>query len=444
MARDLARSRWHRFNGHLAVLTWPLLVCLLLCASAADASSPSAYKIAPGDRLTITVLGQAELSGDFPVDAAGAILLPIIGVVDVDGLTIAETQRRLTERLADGVLTDPSVFVRIGEMRPIQVLGDVRTPGSYPFRYGTLVKSAVAIAGGFGLPLQTRSIAFSEYLTAEERLRVLDATRARLSVREARIRAQLDGAKSFDPPAPAPGTADPDTIKIVNDERDAFQARTREFEKQIKLIEAQKPPLIAESDAIDGQIASEKKQVDLLKTQVEAYEKLQKNGLTKLDAMIQVQLNVATKESSLWRLEADRSRLRTSIGELGIRAQEAEMAYRKQIALELQEVVQKLHEATVSLPVARQIRDNKLREAGSITGSANHEYVITRTNGREVATFAATDTTVIQPGDVLEVKIPAETGSPLASLTSRNMETASAPTTEPSSAQPAPDANNRN
>jgi polysaccharide biosynthesis/export protein len=161
-----------------------------------------AYKLGPGDRITVTVFGQAELSGDILVDGAGNILLPFIGPIEVKDLTALECQNLIRDRLADGILQKPSVSVRISELRPLYILGDVRTPGAYPFRYGSTVQSAVAVAGGFGLPQLLQGAAVSEFLLADERVRQLNLQKQAFLVRRARLEAQRDGMKTFSPPAP--------------------------------------------------------------------------------------------------------------------------------------------------------------------------------------------------------------------------------------------------
>ena len=91
------------------------------------------YRLARGDRLKIVVFDQQQLSGDFIVDSTGGILLPVVGTVEIAGLTVPEAQQLIQERLADGVLVHPVVSIRIPEYRPIFVTGDVRKPGGYQF-----------------------------------------------------------------------------------------------------------------------------------------------------------------------------------------------------------------------------------------------------------------------------------------------------------------------
>ena len=141
---------------------------------------------------------QPQLSGQFIVDGGGGVLLPLAGGVSLTGLTLAEAQKLIQDRFADGVLVQPAVSVRITEYRPIFVTGNVRKPGSYRFMIGQSVKAAIAAAGGEGEPLeQNFNGAVSDYITAEQRVRQLEADHSVLLMRKARLEAQRDGNDNF-------------------------------------------------------------------------------------------------------------------------------------------------------------------------------------------------------------------------------------------------------
>jgi polysaccharide biosynthesis/export protein len=137
------------------------LLCLLLlslalgaCASAtyssyfeADANAP--YTLASGDRLRIIVYGQDSLSNSYAVDGSGHISMPLIGVVSAQGDTTASLARKIEARLRDGFIRDPHVSIEVEAFRPFFVLGEVTTPGQYPYVNGMTAQTAVAIAGGF-------------------------------------------------------------------------------------------------------------------------------------------------------------------------------------------------------------------------------------------------------------------------------------------------------
>ncbi len=70
----------------------------------------SNYKIAPMDKLTIKVFKADELSGDYAVDLAGHISLPLVGEVDAANLTTAELDSKLTSLLGQKYFENPDVY----------------------------------------------------------------------------------------------------------------------------------------------------------------------------------------------------------------------------------------------------------------------------------------------------------------------------------------------
>src|SRR3712207_1256178 len=65
------------------------------------------YRIAPLDKLEIKVLRMADLTGDYNVDLAGNISVPLIGEVRAVNLTTAELDRQLTAKLGETYLENP-------------------------------------------------------------------------------------------------------------------------------------------------------------------------------------------------------------------------------------------------------------------------------------------------------------------------------------------------
>jgi protein involved in polysaccharide export with SLBB domain len=112
------------------------------------------YRLAPGDLITITVLGEPLLSGDQLIGPDGTIRLPLIGTVRAAGLTLDELTERLTQSLRR-FLRDPKVVIALKQLPPlfrrVYVLGAVKMPGSYALPVGgaATVIDAIALAGGF-------------------------------------------------------------------------------------------------------------------------------------------------------------------------------------------------------------------------------------------------------------------------------------------------------
>ncbi len=104
---------------------------LLLVLPAAGLSFGADYLVGPGDVLDITVYDHDDLKTRVRVSSNGSIVMPLLGQVEVDALTVPQITEKITVLLADGYLVNPQVNVFIQEFRSkkVVVLGQVRSPG---------------------------------------------------------------------------------------------------------------------------------------------------------------------------------------------------------------------------------------------------------------------------------------------------------------------------
>jgi len=121
--------------------------------AAAHPAAPSAsdYQVGPGDVLEILVYGNEDLSRIPTVQTNGAIVLPLLGEVQVAALTVAEVQRKITNLLAKDYLVSPQVEVKVREYQSqyVSVVGEVNAPGRKPLRGHTRLIDLLVEAGGF-------------------------------------------------------------------------------------------------------------------------------------------------------------------------------------------------------------------------------------------------------------------------------------------------------
>ena len=110
---------------------------------------PPPYTLDAGDKLRIVVFGQDGISNAYIVDAGGNVNLPLIGTVPARGSTTQQLSQRITARLKQGYVREPHVTVEVETYRPFFILGEVTTPGQYPYVADMTVEKAIAIAGGF-------------------------------------------------------------------------------------------------------------------------------------------------------------------------------------------------------------------------------------------------------------------------------------------------------
>jgi polysaccharide export outer membrane protein len=127
----------------------------------AVARADGPYLLDSGDQLRIFVYGQPNLSRIYTVDHAGNVVLPLIGVVRARRKTIYSLSETIRGELGSKYVRDPQVTVDIHQNRPFFILGEVRTPGQYPYVNGMTVETAVAIAGGYSPRARERDFRIS-------------------------------------------------------------------------------------------------------------------------------------------------------------------------------------------------------------------------------------------------------------------------------------------
>ena len=126
-----------------------LLSLLLVFISLPSIANDNVYRLGAGDLIAISVYDEPDLSLELRIGLSGAVSYPLLGDIDVAGLSPKELEQKLVERLKGPYLVDPSVSVSIMEYRPFYVTGEVEKPGSYPFHPGLTIDRAISIAGGF-------------------------------------------------------------------------------------------------------------------------------------------------------------------------------------------------------------------------------------------------------------------------------------------------------
>lgn len=116
------------------------------------ASVQNDYRIQPLDTIDISVFNEADLSVQRRVSPQGYVTYPLLGSVQVGGLTVGETEIKLKDLLGRNYLVNPQVTVLVNHAnsRRLVILGQVKSPGSYDIGdEGITLVQAIARAGGF-------------------------------------------------------------------------------------------------------------------------------------------------------------------------------------------------------------------------------------------------------------------------------------------------------
>jgi polysaccharide export outer membrane protein len=119
--------------------------------AAAQSSSPMPAAIASGDFLDISEYHTPEFHSAVRVSAAGAVTLPMIGEININGMDEQTAAHAIEAALvAKGMLLHPlvSVLVTAYTGQDVSVLGEVTHPGVYPFTYHHRLLDLISAASG--------------------------------------------------------------------------------------------------------------------------------------------------------------------------------------------------------------------------------------------------------------------------------------------------------
>ena len=135
-----------------ALFAMALLYAIAMAsASAQTANSVPQYQLGSGDRLSVVFFGKhvGDLSGEYEIDGAGLIPMPLVGSIPVQGMTVAEAEAAIKAAYKPDYVKEPRISIQVLNYRPFYIMGQVNDPGSYPYVNGITVLEAVVIAGGY-------------------------------------------------------------------------------------------------------------------------------------------------------------------------------------------------------------------------------------------------------------------------------------------------------
>ena len=149
-----------KINKHIAFLMILSLTFTLLAPGTVlaresykeeDQPTNDGYTIGSENVLIIDVYygRDKEMNRKARVSSRGYITFPLLGEVQVAGLTIAELEAEITRLLEKDYLVNPQVSVFIEEYSTVSILGQVKEPGSFEIKGKLTVIELISQAGGF-------------------------------------------------------------------------------------------------------------------------------------------------------------------------------------------------------------------------------------------------------------------------------------------------------
>jgi protein involved in polysaccharide export with SLBB domain len=117
--------------------------------SSMNLATPQNYVLGPGDEVNVDIWGNTQESMTLPISPDGTIVINDIGVIHLGGLTVSQAKAKLKKEIGPRFL-DSKIELTLGQTRTItvNVMGEVKVPGTYTVSAFSTVFNALYMAGG--------------------------------------------------------------------------------------------------------------------------------------------------------------------------------------------------------------------------------------------------------------------------------------------------------
>jgi len=153
-----------------------LFTCLTLSLAQKSTSKDYSYVIGPKDLLTISVFDVPELNITVRVSEDGTITLPLLGKIEVEGLSRSDLERKLAGLLEKNYLKNAQVtiFIKEYQSKRVSVIGAVKSPGNYELIGKQTLLQMLSSAGGLTEEASERIIIIRQYSDGRSKSLIID------------------------------------------------------------------------------------------------------------------------------------------------------------------------------------------------------------------------------------------------------------------------------
>lgn len=419
-----------RSRSAISALTLPLRRIALATAVSLAPGIPHAtaaeYLLGPQDKIRLkiyewrasrdTIFEWTALNDQFIVGANGKLSLPFVGEINAAGSEPGALGTAIGEMLMDhmGLGHPPDVSVEVVQFRPFYIVGQVTTPGEFPYRPGLTVLQAVSIAGGLRNREDSSTRLEREVISGRGDISLLALAGTNLMARKARLKAELANADDVAFPEQLTLRASDSSVALaMEQERLVFRARKDGMKTQLQALNSLKDFLGQELTSLEAQLALYDEQIELVQKELTGVSTLVDKGLSVAPREIALERTLAqvrsdrlAAETAVFRARQEISRTDISILDVNnkhatevsesLRETQAQM---NEISRKADTAIQMLHDSEVTAPRLLALR-TRAEEAEPV-------YVIVRPmpDGKSTE-ISASDATEVEPGDTVKVKIP--------------------------------------
>ncbi|MBN8943285.1 MAG: polysaccharide biosynthesis/export family protein [Rhizobiales bacterium] len=407
---------------------WLMLLCFLaalLAATSAASAVEADYRLGPQDKIRVKVwewraasgdtFEWTALNGEFTINSAGILAMPLIGAVHAEGATTGEVAGIIADRLkaVAGLVKAPNAAVEIAQYRPFYIVGTVERPGEYPYRPGMSVLQAVSIAGGFYRPDTNLSRFERESIIAQGDIKVSESQRLALIMRRDRLGAEArgDGNLLFSEEI-MQRQSEALIAQGMREEGMIFATRRQSLQAQVDLLVQANALLDEELRTLAAKSVTQQKQYDLARRELESINSLMARGLAVSGRQVSVEQNVAQMESMMLDLTLAQARTRQDISrnqrnmiELGNQRANDVLKELRETQVNLDQVTERISTFQVLL-YDSQVTGPRQQLLQADEASRLSFQIVRRQDGRlqEIGADASAE---VLPGDIIKIQRPA-------------------------------------
>ena len=400
---------------------------LLICTFPVKAAD---YHLGFGDKVRLRVhewradrgdfFEWSPLKGDFMVGPTGTLSLPVIGEVPASGTTSKELADRIASALQEhaGLIRPPVASVEIAEFRPFFIVGGVEKPGQYPFRPGMIVIEAISMAQGLYRAREAGLLRIErDSISARGDLRVFGLQLSALNLRRARLQAELDQKDAIQFSTDAPAGIEPRSMSwtsMIREERLIFEARRESLKRQLETGNQLVVSLEQEIQSLRERAELRKRQADAVDRELGRIRNLLDRGLTNTGRQLELERLLSEYQSNEVELGTAALRAQQEIAKAKLAMTQLQDQRRSEVVQDLQHTQIQIDEYKEKLQTAQGLVSESEFSATKLETMMGPRQpiepmlsIIRHTPDGESHEIPVTQITVVEPGDVIKIDLPA-------------------------------------
>ncbi len=432
-SRRTGAARWAFAVG--GAILWAFSATAPSFAQGQTASRPSpvdqAAVYAIGDRLKVTVFEQldapqgagrtrdamrafyqrVDLGGEYTIEGDGAVNLPRLGRIRMTGRTAEEIRQEIASALQKDSGRAADIHIAIMERQPVYVVGDVRQPGSFKFAPGMMAIQAIALAGGTEQATQ-RGLTPVDASRERERAAIARSRLASLLARRAALQSARDRLPPDSPDELVAIVGAERARELVEAEHAANQRAADQRASEVRRLNAVIAAAREELRAMRLAAEQTRRLASSRQSQVSRVSEPDPR-LTNQQLVAGLQAEAADFDLRNRQYEVAASQVEQRIAEATGDLAKIELEFRARSSRDLATAEQEIAALRETLNSAGRIADQILSRGPEPQGPGLTLRLVRQTNG-QARDLPAETTTLLLPGDVLQVRAPTQAWQPTA------------------------------